>query len=441
MNPRIWLPIFLVAYVVACALLFLPNYEINADNAVQQIVRFLVVTQLLFGLSIAVYLSVRRIADQQLRRRLIYLVITAALLSRAVMLFGPGDKFYLSDDIYRYLWDGKVATYGLNPFLYAPSDEELKLLRDEAIYPNINHSHLPTIYPPAAQVIFETVYWLGDGSTLLFKIVCAIFELLTIALLAIWLRGRGERGVHLILWLLSPLILVEFFLSAHLDILGLPFMVGALIALDKRLALTTGILLALAVLVKFLALIFLPFIFLYYQGRQRLWLLLGFAVTALLFYWPYLAESEGRFLGSLFTYLDSWQYNGSLFVVCKQICGQDPARYLCGAFLMAWLIGLLTWRANLQWKMLAAFGGYLLLTPALFTWYFIWLMPFLLLYRYPAFLLLSSTLLLSYHVLISRYETGSWQMEWWIGVLVYVPFFMLLLWTPARKLFGTRHYA
>ncbi len=59
----------------------------------------------------------------------------------------------LSDDIYRYLWDGKVQSNGLNPYLYPPDAEELEFLRDE-YHEGVNHKDIKTIYPPFAQVFF-----------------------------------------------------------------------------------------------------------------------------------------------------------------------------------------------------------------------------------------------------------------------------------------------
>lgn len=59
----------------------------------------------------------------------------------------------LSDDIYRYLWDGRVQAHGLNPYLYSPDSVELEFLRDD-IYEGVNHRGVNTIYPPFAQVFF-----------------------------------------------------------------------------------------------------------------------------------------------------------------------------------------------------------------------------------------------------------------------------------------------
>ena len=71
-----------------------------------------------------------------------------------VMLSPP----FLSSDLYRYVWDGRVQAAGINPYLYIPADPALAGLRDTAIFPHINRAdYAPTIYPPVAQAIFLAV--------------------------------------------------------------------------------------------------------------------------------------------------------------------------------------------------------------------------------------------------------------------------------------------
>ena len=76
------------------------------------------------------------------------LVLAIGLLFRVSLLWSdPG----LSDDHYRYVWDGRVQLAGINPFLYAPDDEALRHLRDDG-YEGINHKEIPTVYPPLTQL-------------------------------------------------------------------------------------------------------------------------------------------------------------------------------------------------------------------------------------------------------------------------------------------------
>ena len=71
--------------------------------------------------------------------------LVAALL-RVIALPLPPT---LSDDIYRYVWDGKVIGAGLNPYLLAPQAADLEPLRDE-LWDRLPHREVETVYPPVA---------------------------------------------------------------------------------------------------------------------------------------------------------------------------------------------------------------------------------------------------------------------------------------------------
>ena len=95
----------------------------------------------------------------------VLIVVAFAVVFRLSILFASP---YLSDDIYRYVWDGRVQAAGVNPYRYIPAAPELAHLRDDVIYPKINRRDWAhTIYPPAAQVVFflttrisESVVWM-----------------------------------------------------------------------------------------------------------------------------------------------------------------------------------------------------------------------------------------------------------------------------------------
>ena len=91
------------------------------------------------------------------------LILVTAVLLRLGALAAP---VYLSDDIYRYIWDGRVQAAGINPYRYIPTDTALAPLRDEAVFPNINrNNYAPTIYPPVAQLLFLGATRLGETRT------------------------------------------------------------------------------------------------------------------------------------------------------------------------------------------------------------------------------------------------------------------------------------
>ncbi|MGE5681898.1 MAG: hypothetical protein ACM34K_13545, partial [Bacillota bacterium] len=85
--------------------------------------------------------------------RITYTVITAAIIFRLTVLFVFPTA---SDDINRYIWDGKVITNGINPYRYAPNDPQLNYLHSQTLPANVNFPSMKTIYPPLAQMVFFT---------------------------------------------------------------------------------------------------------------------------------------------------------------------------------------------------------------------------------------------------------------------------------------------
>src|SRR3972149_3066590 len=88
-------------------------------------------------------------------------ILIFAVAFRLTLLFsGPVFSF----DLYRYIWDGKVAASGVNPYLYPPEAPELSSLRD-ANWELINHKYIRTGYPPLMEIRLEERYGLRLGSS------------------------------------------------------------------------------------------------------------------------------------------------------------------------------------------------------------------------------------------------------------------------------------
>ena len=87
-------------------------------------------------------------------------VLILSVVFRAGLLFASP---VLSDDLYRYLWDGRILLSGENPYRYPPRSEELRGLRDD-VYERLGHREIRTIYPPAAQAIFAAGSVFGAGA-------------------------------------------------------------------------------------------------------------------------------------------------------------------------------------------------------------------------------------------------------------------------------------
>lgn len=134
----------------------------------------------------------------------------------------------LSDDMFRYVWDGRVQAAGINPYQYRSNAPELATLRDEAIWPEMNRPTANTIYPPGAQVIFALTWRLFPDSVIGFKAVMIGFTLAAGALLAGLIRAWGGNPAHALIFLWNPLVIFEIGHAGHVDALYLPFIIAAL---------------------------------------------------------------------------------------------------------------------------------------------------------------------------------------------------------------------
>src|SRR6185436_3115993 len=210
------------------------------------------------------------------------IAIAFAVIFRVSILFAPP---YLSDDIYRYVWDGRVQAAGVNPYRYIPAAPKLAQLRDETIYPKINRRDWAhTIYPPVAQIVFflttrisESVTWMK--ATMLgveLVTIWAVTQLLT-------LLGRPRQLVLLYAW--HPLVVWEFAGSGHVDAMAIAFIALAFFAWQRKSDLGAGFTLACATLVKLFPLVLVPAML-----KRRRWKIAPvFAATIVAGYLAYLS--------------------------------------------------------------------------------------------------------------------------------------------------------
>jgi len=343
----------------------------------------------------------------------------------------------ISDDVHRYIWDGRVQAAGINPYRYIPADPHLAFLRDDKVYPKINRrDYAPTIYPPFTQMFFLAVTRVSE-SIVWFKTVLLCLEALTIWLLARLLVSFNLPRERVLIYAWNPLVIWEFS-SGHIDVLMTALVLLALLARRQQRDTLTGIFLGCAVVVKFLPLALFPA--LYRRGDWKMPLALG--ATICVAYLPYLGVGA-RVIGFLPAYTgEEGMGDGRFFLLllARYVTGglQIPAAaylVLCFAVLL-----LLAGLAFLRWN--KAEGGYLFsagvigttvllfLSPQ-FPWYWIWLTPLLVFLPTPMlwpFFYLSCAALLQY---------GKWFDDWrWFGFGIN-PFLArhILQFVPAALLF------
>ena len=362
----------------------------------------------------------------------VVVIWAGAVFFRAILLFTPP---VLSDDVYRYLWDGKVLLAGINPYRYAPGAPELQGLRD-ALWPLINHPELPTIYPPLCMLFFAAAGWIAP-TVLVWKLVAIGADLLAGYTFMRALEARGKPRAFVALYLWHPLVLFEFAGNGHVDALGMLFLAIAFWAWANDKPLVTGVSLGLGGMVKFLPWIAVPS--LWPRLRMR-WFLIPLVTGAcyLIFWRRGLSP-----LGSLGVFVAKWRGNDFLFSLFVPREATESQLHI--AKLIAGTCVALVWLATLHWRRdwMSTYawtvGALLLVSPVVHPWYVIWLLPVLFVLPHPAWWVWSLTVFMAYQPLALYRATGMWEESlawkaWEVSpALTLLPMQAWLEWKATRK--------
>jgi alpha-1,6-mannosyltransferase len=249
-------------------------------------------------------------------RAALTLIAGLAVLFRSALLWTTPPT--LSGDVYRYIWDGRLANAGVSPYAHAVNSP----LLDPFGSPQralVNNNWMASPYLPAAQALFALVYRLVPGSPLAFQVAALLCDLLT-GWMVVDLLGRlALPREWSLIYFWHPLVVVEFAHGAHVDAWMVCLMMAslwALIALRSRFL--SAVALAAATLTKGLPVLLLPVL-----ARRWRWpyllLYLGLIAAAcvpigLTAGWGLVAPPNGEgLLGALLIYGAYWNFNGGLY--------------------------------------------------------------------------------------------------------------------------------
>jgi len=220
------------------------------------------------------------------------ILCVAVLLRLMVLVFPP----FLSNDMYRYVWDGWVQGAGINPYRYIPDDSHLAFLRDAVVFPNINRAdYARTIYPPAAQACFffaaALTKFLHVPPVLGMKVAMVGVEAVGIWAMLVLLERAGMQRARILIYAWNPLPVWEFAGNGHVDAIAVCFVALALAAACAGKGGRAAAALAVATLAKFLPVVLLPAIWRRWDWRFAV----VFAGLIVLLYVPYLSAGWNVF--------------------------------------------------------------------------------------------------------------------------------------------------
>ena len=338
-------------------------------------------------------------------------VLLLALLARLVFVGAP---LHLSDDVYRYLWEGSLLNAGGNPFTHPPASLPGF---DDALLARVNHPEVPSAYPPVALLWFRWLALVG-GAPWIAQLWTLLVDVGVVALIFRLRTQRAQSTWPALLYALHPLPVLESAAGAHLDVLAVALGLAACAVPSRS---WWGPLLAvLGGGAKILPATLLPT--LSWRSRWRpalLGLTLGTLILGLAA-WPILAAGPAL-LDGIGAYAEHWSFNGLLYPWLEPWLRTQTRLVLVLAAAAVALAAVIRFRDPVMvWWVIGT--TFVLTSPTAHPWYALWmLVPALVLGR-VGWAIAAVSCLGAYGVL-SGYDaaTGTWTEPAWLWGLTWGP--------------------
>ncbi|MDW3197584.1 MAG: hypothetical protein R8G66_34780 [Cytophagales bacterium] len=318
------------------------------------------------------------------------LFVSGFLIRIALMWSLPN----LSDDFYRFIWDGTLLKHGINPFGVLP-DEAIKLDVpgiDQAFYTQLNSPNYFTIYPPLNQAIF----WLsaqigGPGNWLLSVNVMRLFligsDIGTFFLLKSLLH-QHEKSIKNAFWFfLNPLVILEFTGNLHFEGLVIFFLILGVHQYDRSKTLGQGFGFAGAISAKLVPLIFLPAVLMKQWPKKGILVCFLAVFIALITFIPMIGSAlVSGMSSSIGLYFQSFEFNASIYFIIREIgfmiVGWNMIQQIGPWLGITTFILIMTWvfvgsrfKKDLPMILMGSLVIYLLLSTTVHPWYVLPLIP------------------------------------------------------------------
>lgn len=356
-------------------------------------------------------LAERTPSDSTARRRSFGLVVIVAAVLQLPGLFAGQ---HISNDAYRYVWDGRVQLAGISPYRYAPLDDHLARLRDPLLFPGLrpdqasgvgtprhlpsnkqelrelttqdtrsrmNHDRVTTIYPPVAEAWFALVALVTPWSwgTHGLQIGCALLSVGLTYLIGRRLARRGDDARRALLWGWCPTVVIESSIGAHADVLAAVLLGGSVLVLTgttRGRRLIGGFLLGLSIASKLTPILLLPAFVVLRRGRRAgrdVRVAITAVATAVAAYLPHVIAAGTLVLGFLPGYLNEEGFDdGDRRYAVLGLLLPPSARAPVALCLGAILVGVALWRSEPDRPQDTAvwlFGGAVLIGTPGYPWY------------------------------------------------------------------------
>ncbi len=378
-------------------------------------------------------------------------LILLALFARILLLFSVPS---LSDDFYRFHWDGLMIVNGIHPFAYTPAMviEQLPVQDltgiSRALFNQLNSPDYFTIYPPVNQAVF----WLGaylfpeqpENSAIVMRGIILLAEAGTVLLLPLVLKQYQLNITGSLWYSLNPLIIIELTGNLHFEALMLFFLLASVYLLNRNLWGYSAACFALAVCAKLVPLILLPLLMKRLGAKKATGYYGLTGLFTLLMFLPLLDVGLVRGMQeSIGLYFQKFEFNASVYYVVREIgywvtgynIIQTAGKYLAGITLVGIVLySVFERKKRLPESFMWVFGIYFLLASIVHPWYASSLVLFSTFSKYRFPVVWSFTVFFSYlGYRFSPYRENLWITGIEYGLVIVVMLYEILATSESKK--------
>ena len=362
--------------------------------------------------------------------------LVVGVVARLLLLM---SDVYTSNDVSRYLFDGRIAFEGFDPYRLAHDAPELSELRAQWSPPD-EHAKYVTLYPPMALALFSFAASFGvKGSLLAWKLI-TLFASIATLLIGAKVLVRANKAQHLPLLALSPLLILEAGEGLHLDIITALAVISAVYFWQAKKLSLVGVFIAVGGALKILPLaLLLPFLLCLESWKHRAILFFSAAFT---WFAIYLSSVTLGFkpVGSLSIFFEKWRSGSALFLWLEPHMSVLSLVTLLFALVLLAYAGIVFYMLQsrninddlilcLQYAMAIP----LLVSPVIFPWYLLPLLVLLALRPNLPLIVWSISMPFLYEVLSQFLCCQHWAPADWPVHLIGFSFILAVLFTLVVK--------
>ena len=250
-------------------------------------------------------------------------LITISILFRVVLLFSAPS---LSDDYYRFIWDGRMIWEGLNPYLFLPEADTSLVAEGEKLYQgmgNMNGSHY-TCYPPINQLTFliPALFFSKSllGSTVIMRLLIVFADLIALYFGQKLLELFKLPKHKIFYYFLNPFIILELTGNLHFEGVMIAFLAIAFYYLFSKKWFISSIAFSIAISIKLIPLLFLPLLYKYLGLKKSIYYYASVLVFNILFFIPFVSqELIDNFMSSIHLYFQNFEFNASIYYIIRKV--------------------------------------------------------------------------------------------------------------------------